>query len=94
MKFEEYVYVRPDLEQFRHEFTALLERFGGADTFEEQDAAMEAIAAARTEISSMLAIARIRHSINTADPYYKAEQDYIDEYSPSIRDSLRIITRR
>ncbi|UUZ94108.1 hypothetical protein LJK87_05650 [Paenibacillus sp. P25] len=94
MKFEEYVYVRPDLEQFRHEFTALLERFGSADTFEEQDAAMEAIAAARTEISSMLAIARIRHSINTADPYYKAEQDYIDEYSPSIRDSLRIITRR
>jgi M3 family oligoendopeptidase len=82
MKFQEFDYVRPDLEQFRREFTALLDRFSGASTFEEQDAAMEAINEARTEVSSMLAIARIRHTIDTTDPFYKAEQDYIDEQSP------------
>ncbi|UQZ80941.1 Oligoendopeptidase F, plasmid [Paenibacillus konkukensis] len=82
MKFQDYVYERPDMEQFRREFTSLLDRFASAATLEEQDAAMEAINAARTKVSSMLAIARIRYSINTADAGYKAEQDYIDEQSP------------
>jgi M3 family oligoendopeptidase len=82
MKFQDYVYVRPDMELFCRDFTSLLERFTNAVTFEEQDAAMEAINAARTKVSSMLTIARIRHTMNTADPYYKAEQDYIDEQSP------------
>lgn len=82
MKFQDYVYQRPDMDRFQSEFTALLERFTGAATFEEQDAAMEAIHAARTKVSSMFAIARIRYSINTADAAYKAEQDYMDEQSP------------
>ncbi|MFE5318061.1 M3 family oligoendopeptidase [Paenibacillus sp. NPDC056579] len=82
MKFQDYVYERPNMEQFRSEFTSLLERFNAASTLEEQDTAMEAINAARTRVSSMFAIARIRYSINTADAGYKAEQDYIDEQSP------------
>lgn len=82
MKFQDYVYERPDMEQFRSDFTGLLEQFNGSAIFEEQDAAMEAINAARSKVSSMFAIARIRYTINTADAFYKAEQDYIDEQSP------------
>lgn len=82
MKFQDYAYVRPDMDQFRRDFTSLLERFVDAAAFEEQDAVMEAINAARNEISSMFAIARIRHSIDTADAFYKAEQEFMDENSP------------
>ncbi|OXM85617.1 M3 family oligoendopeptidase [Paenibacillus rigui] len=82
MKFQDYIYKRPDMELFRNEFTALLKRFTAAGTAEEQDAVMEAMNAARIQVSSMFAIARIRYSINTGNAAYKEEQDYIDEQSP------------
>ncbi|WJH35887.1 M3 family oligoendopeptidase [Paenibacillus sp. CC-CFT747] len=82
MKFPDYPYTRPDMEAFREEFQALLEQFRQAESFEEQSAAMEAVNAARTRVSSMFTIARIRHTINTQDPFYKAEQDFMDENSP------------
>lgn len=82
MKFQDYPYERPNMEQFARDFAVLIEQFAAAATLEEQDEAMSAINAARREVSSMLTIARIRHSIDTSDPFYKGEQDYIDEQSP------------
>jgi len=82
MKFSEFPYARPDMDAFRREFETLLDRFREANTFEAATAAIEAINAARTELSSRLAIARIRHTIDTTDPFYKEEQRFIDEQSP------------
>jgi len=82
MKFLDYPYVRPDLEAFGREFRSLLDAFARADGVESANAAFERINAARVEVSSMLAIARIRHTIDTTDPFYKGEQEFIDEQSP------------
>ncbi|WP_309118886.1 M3 family oligoendopeptidase [Paenibacillus sp.] len=82
MKFQEYPYVRPDLAALENRFRTLLDAFERAETLESAAAAFEAINAARVEVSSMLAIARIRHTIDTTDPYYKGEQEFIDEQSP------------
>jgi len=86
MKFSDFVYERPDMEQYRSEFMKLLARFNEAATFEEQDAAMVSINAARTNMSSLFAIARIRQTINTADPFYRAEQAFMDEHSPILQE--------
>lgn len=82
MKFAEYAYERPDVEAFGRRFAARLEAFRNAQTFEAQDDAFAAINEARTELSSSFAIARIRHTIDTRDPFYKAEQAFIDDISP------------
>jgi M3 family oligoendopeptidase len=82
MKFQDFTYARPNMEAFRREFEALLEQFRNAPSFGVQSEAFTAIHAARREVSSMLSIARIRHTINTTDPFYKGEQEFIDEQSP------------
>ncbi|HZG86669.1 M3 family oligoendopeptidase [Paenibacillus sp.] len=82
MKFSEFPYARPDMDAFKREIETLLDRFRGAQTFEAASDAIAAINAARTELSSLLAIARIRHTIDTTDSFYKEEQRFIDEQSP------------
>lgn len=82
MKFEEFTYVRPDFSMFEGKFNLVLEQFKQAASFEEQDQAMEAIISLRSELESMEAIARIRHSIDTTDEFYKAEQEFLDEIEP------------
>ncbi|NEW06571.1 M3 family oligoendopeptidase [Paenibacillus sp. SYP-B3998] len=74
--------MRPDFTAFEQQFNLLLERFAAANSSAEQDVAMEAIVSLRGELESMEAIARIRHSIDTTDELYKAEQEFHDEIEP------------
>ncbi|MFD0697029.1 M3 family oligoendopeptidase [Paenibacillus sp. GCM10027628] len=82
MKFQDFVYERPGFTAFEKQFNSLLERFEQASSFSEQDKAMEAIVSLRGEHESMEAIARIRHTIDTTDEFYKAEQEFLDEIEP------------
>lgn len=82
MKFSELVYRRPDLEQMEQRFKELLGEMNAAKSFTEQDRAMTAIVKLRNEFETLKEIAAIRHSIDTDDAFYKAEQDYMDEVGP------------
>ncbi|HZG56300.1 M3 family oligoendopeptidase [Paenibacillus sp.] len=82
MKFQDWPYERPDLEAFGKRFKELLRRLEDAATADDANEAFEAINAARVSVSSMFAIARIRHTIDTTDPFYKEEQSFIDDHSP------------
>lgn len=82
MKFSELVYRRPDLEQMEQRFKELLGEMNAAKSFTEQDRAMTAIVKLRNEFETLKEIAAIRHSIDTDDAFYKAEQDYMDEAGP------------
>ena len=82
MKFSEFVYQRPDVDKIKEEFTQLLNKFKGANTFEEQDAALGEIVELRNEIESMNYLATIRHTIDTTDEKYKEEDDYFNEVKP------------
>ncbi|MCD7036152.1 M3 family oligoendopeptidase [Metabacillus sp. GX 13764] len=84
-KFAEYEYVRPDLEKIRHEFLGYLQEFKEADTYEQQDEAMKKIYQVRNYADTMANLVYIRHSIDTADDYYKNEQDFIDELDPHLK---------
>ncbi|HEY4392151.1 MAG TPA: M3 family oligoendopeptidase [Paenibacillus sp.] len=88
MKFSEYPYVRPDVKDFELKFKELLNSFNSADSYEEQDLAMSAINKLRTEYDSIHTIASIRHSINTNDEFYKAENDYYDEVDPIVLEFI------
>lgn len=82
--FENYTYERPDLEQGKVKFAALLESFKNASSVEEQNKAIEQINAFRNDISTLFNLVYIRASIDTNDEFYQAERDYWDEVSPEI----------
>ncbi|MCU9612293.1 M3 family oligoendopeptidase [Caldibacillus lycopersici] len=84
MKFEEYKYERPNIEDVKKKFQALLEQFNQASTLEGQVLAMEAINKLRRNVGTMGTLVSIRHSINTEDEFYKAEKDYMDEVFPEL----------
>lgn len=88
MKFNEYVYERPDVEAFGKKFKDLLNGFTSAATYEEQDQAMTEINKLRSEFDTLQQIVSIRHSIDTNDEFYKEEQDFFDEKGPIVQEYI------
>lgn len=87
MKFDDYRYVRPDVDQFKQDFNNLLKGMS-ADTWEEQKAAFVEINNLRNEFDTMQTLVSVRHSIDTTDEFYKAEQDYMDEIGPVVQEYI------
>ncbi len=85
MKFSEYPYVRPDMDELEQRFRAALEQFSAAATADEQDQLMADINRQRMEFNSMQSIASIRHTVDTRDEFYATEQDFFDENSPRMQ---------
>lgn len=85
MKFQDYVYQRPDMEQLEAKFNELLEQFQNASTLNEQDQAMKAINQLRSDYDTMMNLTYIRHTVDTNDEFYKAEQDFFDESYPKFQ---------
>jgi hypothetical protein len=82
MKFKDYPYSRPDIEEIKAKFQKLIERFTLASSFREQDECLVAINQLRGEFESMSQIVSIRQTIDTTDSYYEKEQEYFDETMP------------
>ncbi|MDN3014958.1 M3 family oligoendopeptidase [Paenibacillus sp. BSR1-1] len=84
MSFENYTYVRPNLEEVTAKFDTVLERFKNAASVEDQLKEMNNINQLRNDLGTMFNLCYIRHSIDTDDEFYKAEQDYMDEIQPEV----------
>lgn len=84
MGFEQYTYIRPNLDEVRAKFNEALERFKNADSVEKQSGAMNEINQLRNDLGTMFNLCNIRHTIDTNDEFYKNEQDYMDEIQPEV----------
>lgn len=82
MKFSQYPYQRPDIENTQLVFNNLLLHFEGSQSAEQQIEIIRQIYAERKEFDTMAQICAIRHSINTTDNFYKQEQEYFDTHLP------------
>jgi len=82
LKFEDYQYIRPDLEAVGEKFEKLLIDFNEASSFEEQNKIIKEINKIRSNVETMGNLVYIRHSINTEDEFYAKEQDFLDENMP------------
>ena len=83
MKFNEMKYERPDYQETAGKMNALvddLEKATNSDAFLKAFFALNDL---RIHVQTMNILASVRHSINTADPFYDAENDYWDETSPA-----------
>jgi len=88
MKFSEYKYERPDIESIKEQFGKLVQKFESAERLEDQEQVLSEINRLRGEVDSMAQIVTIRHSVDTNDSFYKAEQDYIDEAVPIYQEYI------
>lgn len=86
MTFTDYVYKRPKITEVKEQFLTALECFKRAQSAAEQMEAVKDINQLRNSVSTMVNLCYIRHSINTNDEFYKAENDYIDEFSPEMEE--------
>jgi len=82
-KFTEFDYERPSMEAFTATFKKFLKAFENADSFEEQNRLFEQVNVMRKDYSSMYNICHIRHTINTKDAFYEAENNFFDTNNPS-----------
>lgn len=86
MKFSEYRYERPNMETVAAGCKEKIAAIRSAGSFPEQAEAVAAFNKLRGDVESMFQLAYIRHSVNTADAFYKAEQDYADEVTPLLKE--------
>ena len=86
MKFSELPYSRPDMEALAAATTQTLEAMKAAPNAAGQIAAYDAYEKKMQTAGTMQQIAYIRHTINTKDEFYNAENDYMDEIGPKLQE--------
>lgn len=86
MKFSEMPYSRPDMEALAAATTQTLEAMKSAPNAAGQIAAYDAYEKKMQTAGTMQQIAYIRHTINTKDEFYNAENDYMDEIGPKLQE--------
>jgi M3 family oligoendopeptidase len=82
MKFSEYPYKRPNLEKIKSDVAVLLDKMENTENAAEFEKAVDEYIETVKHISSMGTLVQIRHSIDTNDEFYKAENDWWDENGP------------
>lgn len=83
MKFNDFQYSRPQMAQFTASFEDLLKQFQAADQFETQSVIFEQINQMRQEYSTMYNLCHVRHTIDTQDAFYEAENSFFDTNNPN-----------
>ena len=86
MKFSEMPYSRPDMEALAAATTQTVEAMKAAPNAAGQIAAYDAYEKKMQTAGTMQQIAYIRHTINTKDEFYNAENDYMDEIGPKLQE--------
>ena len=86
MKFSEMQYSRPDMEALAAATARTLEALKAAPDAAGQIAAYDAYEKQQKTASTMKQLAYIRHTINTKDEFYNAENDYMDEIGPKLQE--------
>jgi M3 family oligoendopeptidase len=84
MKFEQYTYERPNMNEIEQHFHHALKQMKEASTFQVHMEAIEEINQIRRDFNTMYTLCSIRYSIDTTNEFYKKEQDYLDEVSPQM----------
>ena len=84
MKFSEMPYKRPDLEALKLKAEETVAKLKAAESAAEQVEAYKDFESSVKSVETMGTIAYIRHTINTKDEFYSAEQDWMDEAMPQL----------
>lgn len=82
MKFKDYPYVRPNMEETKQKFDEFMTKFKNATSVEQQYEAIDEINKVRSNFDTMASLCNVRNTINTQDEFYEKEKEFFDENSP------------
>ena len=86
MKFSEMPYKRPDIEAVKSTLSELVEKLKNAVSYEEAKEVFLKKEEYDKHISTFVTLASIRHSIDTTDEFYDAEEQFWNAVSPEIEE--------
>lgn len=86
MKFSEYKYERPDLDQAKAEFYGYIDAIKNADSYETLKENLDKLQALQNDLMTLQELVGIRASIDSRDEFYEAEQAFWDEHSPIVTE--------
>ena len=85
MKFSEMKYVRPDVEALKARLTDLTSQLKAAGSYAEAKAVFLEKEAEAKYLDTMASLCSIRHTIDTRDEFYDAEEQYLDSVMPELK---------
>lgn len=93
MKFSEMQYVHLDIAEVNSQIEEIVKKFKDAKTFSEADCVFEEYNKLSDMIETQMALAYIRHTVNTLDEYYNKEQEFMDENLPVLMEYMQMMTQ-
>lgn len=85
MKFSEFKYERPNLDQLKSEMESLLKDIGGDADYEVEKKAIFKFFDLSDKLFTAASLVSVRNSIDTKDPFYEEEQSFFDENLPNLQ---------
>ena len=86
MKFKDMPYARPNVGEALTAFDAQCAQIAAAKSAQEQLAVFAQFEQLSCRLATLGALATIRHSVDTRDPFYEDENIFFDENSPALSD--------
>lgn len=86
MKFNEFEYQRPDINQIEQAYKESVQAIREAKNSDEAVNAVREVQAIQNNIQTQSTLCSIRHSIDTRDDFYAQENDFWDNQLPIIAD--------
>ena len=93
MKFSEMQYTRPDMDELKKEYEALISRLKAAESYDEARGAFLEKENLEAEISTQETLAHVRHSIDTRDRFYDDEAHFWNAALPELEVSMQEWTK-
>ncbi len=84
LRFDDFKYVRPDIEEFSSKYRKLVDDFRQAGSAEEQADILINISRLGAGFQTMAATANVRYTVNTKDEFYSDEHDFFDSVKPAL----------
>ena len=85
MKFKDFPYTRPDLDDVKAKADAILANIGTGKSFDQEMGAIEEYWALMDHVRTMGTLVSIRNSINTTDEFYEAEKLFFNQEMPKLQ---------
>ena len=86
IKFSEMKYQRPDVEAAKQKLAGLTQKLKDAASYEEAKALFLEMEEESKHFQTMATLCSIRHSIDTRDEFYDAEEKFIDNAVPELQE--------
>lgn len=85
MKFEDFKYERPNLEEYISKMTNLLADLGSGKDYETEITAVRNVFDLEDQISTQYTLVSTRNSVNTKDEFYEKEMEFMNEAAPKMQ---------